>query len=60
LERGGEGAWAAIREIVPAELQDGRFSCLDSDIDASSPYTYRLRAVAGDGATIATSPSVTI
>jgi hypothetical protein len=60
LERGGDGAWAAIREIAPAELQDDRFSCTDNDIEANKPFTYRLRAVDRDGATIATSPSVTI
>jgi hypothetical protein len=60
LERGGEGAWATIREIAPAELQDGRFSCIDNDIEANKTYTYRLRAVDREGATIATSPSVTI
>ena len=60
VERGGEGAWAVVREIAPAELQDNRFSCIDNDIEANKTYTYRLRAVGRDGATIATSPSVTI
>jgi hypothetical protein len=60
LERGGDGAWAVVREIAPAEFQDNRFSSIDNDIEANKTYTYRLRAVDRDGATIATSPSVTI
>jgi hypothetical protein len=60
LERGGDDSWVTIREIVPAELQDNRFSCKDNEIEAGRAYTYRLRAIDHEGATIATSPSVTI
>ena len=60
LERKNGGDWVTVREILPGDLQDNNYSCKDTDIEASKPYTYRVRAVDHSGATIATSQPVTI
>jgi hypothetical protein len=60
LERKNTGDWVTVRDIYPGDLQDNRYSCRDTEIESSMPYTYRVRAVDGSGATIAISQPVTI